>query len=360
MTVVTVASYLQAASHPAHNVRRLTQAMFANRGGVVPRTATFTDLKVTQRGAGANMSVDVADGACLVTGTESTFQGLYHGDNQGVQNVPITAADVTNARRDMIVARIKDTEYGVAVTDTYSLEAIPGTPAGSPADPTIPANCIVLARVAVAANATSITNANITDLRNSYAAVTGSAQIGNQVQAVGVGGIVPCTSTFRPTVALYEGQMIYETDTDSVRVYNGSAWIGVASLRDQHFTGGLSNVTGPGPTNVISQPNIGTAPFPLTMYLLGTGDAGGNGATNQLTLGFQDEGSVPLTSGGVFNATGTVIRMNVADDRKNWNLRSQKDYAAGATMGFKLVYLLDTSNIYMGVNVHVHFVPKVS
>ena len=101
MTVVTVADFLQAASHPAHDVRRMVMSMFAGRGGVVPRTATFTDLKVSQRGAGANMSVDVAEGSCLVTGTESTYQGLYHCENQGVQNVIITAANVTNARRDM-------------------------------------------------------------------------------------------------------------------------------------------------------------------------------------------------------------------------------------------------------------------
>src|SRR5881394_806316 len=224
MTVVTVADFLQAASHPAHDVRRMVMSMFAGRGGVVPRTATFTDLKVSQRGAGANMSVDVAEGSFLVTGTESTYQGLYHCANQGVQNVIITAANVTNARRDMIVARIKDTEYGVAVTDAFSLEAIAGTPSGSPADPTIPDNCIVLARVAVAANASSITNANITDLRNGYTAVTGASVIGNQVKAVAHGGIVPCTSTFRPTKSLYEGMVIFETDTRLSYTYNGSGW----------------------------------------------------------------------------------------------------------------------------------------
>lgn len=32
-----------------------------------------------------------------------------------------------------------------------------------------------------------------------------------------------CTSTSRPT-APYEGQMIYETDTDMVAIWNGSAW----------------------------------------------------------------------------------------------------------------------------------------
>ena len=41
-----------------------------------------------------------------------------------------------------------------------------------------------------------------------------------------------CTSTTRPTVP-YEGQLIYETDTDRVAAYNGSAWV-------YGFTGGMS------------------------------------------------------------------------------------------------------------------------
>lgn len=37
-----------------------------------------------------------------------------------------------------------------------------------------------------------------------------------------------CTSTTRPT-APYEGQMIYETDTDTVVVWNGTAWRYIAA-----------------------------------------------------------------------------------------------------------------------------------
>jgi hypothetical protein len=44
-------------------------------------------------------------------------------------------------------------------------------------------------------------------------------------------GIRPgvCTSESRPT-APYEGQTIYETDTDLVRVWSGSAWVEVSSM----------------------------------------------------------------------------------------------------------------------------------
>lgn len=37
-----------------------------------------------------------------------------------------------------------------------------------------------------------------------------------------------CTSTTRPTNP-FEGQTIYETDTDTIRVWTGSEWIGISS-----------------------------------------------------------------------------------------------------------------------------------
>jgi hypothetical protein len=306
MTVVTIASFLQAAAHPAHDVRRMVMSMFAGRGGVVPRTATFTDLKVTQRGAGANMSVDVAEGSCLVTGTESTYQGLYHAENQGVQNVTIAAADATNARRDMIVARIKDTEYGVAVTDAFSIETVAGTPSGTPADPTIPENCIVLARVAVAASATSITNANITDLRNGYPAVTGSAVIGNQVKAVALGGVVPCLAAFRPTKALYAGQVIYETDTGFLLVYNGTTWVPTTASGRVYVAAG----------SVVTGASIVGVTMSSTDFLHGgmtRATTGSTGLTVPVSGVYQVNGEVkmvPPASNGGFAAA--LLRNNVA------------------------------------------------
>ena len=61
--------------------------------------------------------------------------------------------------------------------------------------------------------------------------------------AQGSAGLKPgvCTSTTRPSNP-YEGQMIYETDTDKVLVYNGTAWIfpnsaAVAIFQDQRSSG---------------------------------------------------------------------------------------------------------------------------
>ena len=45
-----------------------------------------------------------------------------------------------------------------------------------------------------------------------------------------------CTSTTRPSVP-YEGQLIYETDTDRVAAYNGSAWVYTHSSGLVYLTG---------------------------------------------------------------------------------------------------------------------------
>lgn len=72
-----------------------------------------------------------------------------------VLSLPITAADATNPRKDIVV-----------VDPTGTVIARAGTPAGSPVDPTLTLGDVPLARVAVAANATTVVTANITDLRS--------------------------------------------------------------------------------------------------------------------------------------------------------------------------------------------------
>lgn len=72
-----------------------------------------------------------------------------------IVSITITAADATNPRNDIIVID----ENGIGQVRT-------GTPANPANDPTLNAGDLVLARVQVAANATTITGGNIFDLRN--------------------------------------------------------------------------------------------------------------------------------------------------------------------------------------------------
>jgi hypothetical protein len=185
-------------------------ASYAGGGGhgVVGSSA----LAVTQKDT-PDMGVKVAAGLAYVRGTESADQGVYSVCNDAATNLTISTADGSNPRRDLIVAKIEDDDYSGSA-QAWSLAVVTGTPAGSPADPTPPANSLVLARVAVAAGASSITNANITDLRP---------------RAAALGGTVVCTSSTRPTgAALYEGLTIFETDTDRLLVYDGANWQRVA------------------------------------------------------------------------------------------------------------------------------------
>lgn len=159
MTAQNPPIFIQAGSHPAEDVRRWMSAMVESTPGVV----AAGDMAVTQNGT-PNMSVNVATGRAFINGSEATYQGTYAVENRGVQNVVVSASDPTNPRRDLIVARIKDAAYSGAA-NTFTIEVVTGTPAAVPVDPATPANCLVLARVAVAALATTVVNANITDLR---------------------------------------------------------------------------------------------------------------------------------------------------------------------------------------------------
>lgn len=224
MTAQNPAIFLQAGSHPSEDLRRFIYGTMGGRSGIV----TAADLAVTQNGT-PNMSVNVAGGQAFISGTEGTYQGLYFVENRGVTNLTIAAADATNARKDLIVAKVQDAGYSGA-TNLWSLAVVTGTPSASPAEPAAPANSFVVAMVTVAALATSITNANITDRRS---------------RAASLGGIVPCLSTTRPTGV--DGLEIWETDTKRLLVHDGTNWV-VVRTPITTYTPTLGNVTGGTPT----------------------------------------------------------------------------------------------------------------
>jgi hypothetical protein len=198
---------------PAAAVSPAVQILTAGGGhGVV----SAGDLAVTQNGT-PNMSVNVAAGRAFIRGTEtaSLNQGVYSFFNDGAVNLAVAAADPTNPRRDLVIAQVRDSNYSGGVNDAR-LTVVTGTPAASPSDPTPPANALVLARIAVAAGATSVVTANITDLRT---------------RATGLGGVQVCTSTTRPSGAsLSVGNKIFETDTMQELTWMGASWLVTATL----------------------------------------------------------------------------------------------------------------------------------
>lgn len=158
MTLRTPPSWLQNGSHPAENDRLTTQALWATTGIIKANS-----LAVSQN-TPAGLSVLVASGWAAIVGTTQANMGTYVGYNDDTVILSITTADPTNPRVDLVCLTVNDAYYTGALNNAV-LQVVAGTPAGSPVAPTLPANSISLATVAVGAGATAITNANITDTR---------------------------------------------------------------------------------------------------------------------------------------------------------------------------------------------------
>jgi hypothetical protein len=158
MALRTPPSWLQNGSHPAENDRLSTQALYATTGII-----GSSSLAVTQNSP-AGMSVRVASGWAAILGTTQANMGAYVIFNDAIDTLTVTTADPTNPRIDRVVATVRDAYYSGAFNDVI-FQVVAGTPAGSPTAPATPANSISLATIAVAAGATSITTANITDTR---------------------------------------------------------------------------------------------------------------------------------------------------------------------------------------------------
>lgn len=184
-----------------------TSASLRARGGVHPTLGG--ELNVTQTGS-PSMAVQVDTGYASIPGTESGAQGNYYVVNLVTETVSVTASHATLPRIDIVVINIRDSFYSGAFNDGV-LQVIAGTPASSPVAPSVPANAITLAQIAVGAGVTSITNANITDVRF-YLAAAG-------------GVILARTEATRPASnEIAEGQLTWAMDVNKLFVWDGTAY----------------------------------------------------------------------------------------------------------------------------------------
>lgn len=139
------------------------------------------DFAVSQRAAGANMSVDVAAGACWIKGDDDAdLQPTYRYREAATTNLAITAADATDPRIDRIVAEVLDDAFS-GVSRLGRLRAVDGTPtAGATLTnlsgaASVPNNALLLANVLVGNGVSSIADADIADVRPRAAVGAGSA-----------------------------------------------------------------------------------------------------------------------------------------------------------------------------------------
>jgi hypothetical protein len=152
--------WLQNSTYPAAVDRQLIAA------GLETGVLGLTELAVTQRAAGANLSVDVAAGRVVVPVTDAPNLGSALCVSTAVNNLTVAGAPGAGTSRiDLVIARVYDASIIGGSINGWQLEVVTGTPAASPAVPATPASSIVLARIAVASGQASVTTANITDTR---------------------------------------------------------------------------------------------------------------------------------------------------------------------------------------------------
>jgi hypothetical protein len=212
VAIQTPAFVISAASHPAALFRQALAAHVTPYSGVFG--GTTGEMAATQQ-ATPNMSVLVAAGRCSIKGTQLappsgfafTAQGHYVAYNDASVTLTIAAADPTNPRIDVVYVSVQDAFYAGS-NNQVVFGVATGVPSGTPAVPSIPANSTALAQVAVAANATSITNSNITDKRT---------------LATVAGGILPTSGPTQYPPSPTTGQYVDDATLGTLLRYNATA-----------------------------------------------------------------------------------------------------------------------------------------
>jgi len=120
-------------------------------------------LRVTQRGLGAAMSVDVAAGWCAIAGDDISDQGTYVCVSTTTQSLDIPAPPASGSRQHRVVAQVRD-KLSNGSWEVYDWTPVLVADTGTGLRPE-PPSAITLAIVTVPANALAITNAMIGDER---------------------------------------------------------------------------------------------------------------------------------------------------------------------------------------------------
>lgn len=217
--------WLQNSSYPAAVDRSLIETTFS--AGIIGPA----DLAVTQRAAGANMSVDVAAGRVVVTMTDAPNQGRALCRSTAVNNLTIPGAPAAGLTRiDLIVARVYDTSIIGGSINGWQLDVVAGTAASSPTVPAVPASAIALAEVRVPAGTASVTNAIITDRRVQSYTHTGVARFPTSA----------ARTAAMPSPVLNQ-MSILDSRPGVTQFWNGTAWTDTAPFIQSGIASGTTN-----------------------------------------------------------------------------------------------------------------------
>lgn len=226
------------AGAPAYSANDMRQAMalalaydgrlLGARQGVRPGgDQLLTSLSVA--------TITVKAGVCCIDPGLSTPQGPYWVAIPADETHTLQAADATNPRKDITIARVHDHDEDASGLRLARTEYLVGVPAASPVEPAVPVGAIRLATIDVPASGGG--SAAITD-RRPYTVATG--------------GILPVRAA-SDIAAGVAGRYRDRLDTAMLERDSGAAWVTVAD--PAVFTAWMSYI--PAWTASVSNPAIG-------------------------------------------------------------------------------------------------------
>lgn len=145
--------------YSAAESRRLIESVF----GAVGRVCSDDALRVTQRGAGANGTVDVAEGLVVIPGDD----GPYIGWQEGVHNEPVGVPPSAGHERYELIIATQHDELIAGTDSNWVVTHVSGASAsaGTAVIPTLPDRSTRLAVVKWTDTMVSVTNSAIADWR---------------------------------------------------------------------------------------------------------------------------------------------------------------------------------------------------
>ncbi|MFE7782032.1 hypothetical protein [Streptomyces nigrescens] len=213
----------------------LPDGELTTRGGVIPGGNPFAAT-----GAGA-MSLQIGIGRGTVQGT--TAQGAYPLAVDAPEVVTFADGDALLGRVDTVVIRVYDKLFDTFGQNLARVEIVPGTPAGTPAAPTLAPACLPLWDVAVPAGTSAGVggidwNSALTDRRRYTAAVgaviprgTASEPGTYDGQYADIGGALMRWSVAAGQWQTYRAPKLVETTTSGASAQTGYTLLSFAARR---------------------------------------------------------------------------------------------------------------------------------
>jgi hypothetical protein len=204
-----------APSYAADELRRLqsvllsqagTSVRFGARAGLHPASGNVVTL------SGTTITVQNLKGVA--------YPGLTTTSGPYIIQLPsrthtLTAADAANPRKDIVVLRVWDNDEDASGLRQADTEYVVGSPAASPAEPSLPANSFRIATIDVPTNNTA--GSTVTNNYPIMSAAGGVQVVRNDAELIGTSG------------GVYDGLLRWNQATDSLEVHNGaSTWETIA------------------------------------------------------------------------------------------------------------------------------------